>query len=65
MKGEGLKQRRCKEYVGVACVDGSCPIARMEEYEERGVPIVENCQDCIYYKGCVDCDLKDTEYCEK
>lgn len=24
----------CKDYVGTACVDGSCPIANREEYEE-------------------------------
>lgn len=56
---------RCKAYVGVSCVDGSCPIANMEEYEERCVPLVKRCEDCFYYKGCEDCGLCDTEYCIK
>jgi hypothetical protein len=27
--------KRCPEYCGVACIDGSCPIANREEYAER------------------------------
>lgn len=56
---------RCKSYVGVACINGSCPIANAEEYEERGIPVVNKCIDCFYYKGCDDCGLYDTEYCDK
>jgi len=55
--------KRCREYVGVACVDGSCPKANREEYEERDIPIVKSCRHCYYYKGCEDCALKDTKYC--
>lgn len=58
------KQKRCRDYVGVACVDGTCPVALREEYEERCIPTVKSCQDCFCYKGCEDCALKDTEYCE-
>lgn len=30
---------RCKCYVGVACVDGSCPIANRDKYEEYDIPV--------------------------
>ena len=46
---------RCPAYVGVSCVDGSCPMALSEEYAERGIPIIKDCEDCSSYKGCVDC----------
>lgn len=54
----------CKGYVGVACVDGTCPKANREEYEERGIP-VPKCADCWLYKGCEDCALDGTEHCDK
>lgn len=41
---------RCKAYVGVACVDGTCPIALAEEYEERCIPLVKNCRECFFIK---------------
>lgn len=55
---------RCKRYVGVACVDGSCPIALSDEYEERGMDVVRKCEDCWKYKGCEDCGLNGTDMCE-
>lgn len=54
----------CKDYVGVACVDGSCPKANAEEYAERGMDVIRNCIDCCYYKGCEDCALYNTKYCD-
>ena len=57
--------KRCQNYVGVACVDGSCPMAWQEEYEERCIPVIHNCQECHYYRGCEDCALFDTEDCDK
>ena len=58
--------KRCLEYCGVACVDGSCPIANREEYAERGYDIVHNCNECHYYKGCEDCCFEsDIKYCRK
>ena len=57
--------RRCGSYVGVACVDGTCPMANLEEYEERCMDIVRTCDDCSFYKGCEDCALSGTKYCEK
>ena len=56
-------KERCRNYVGVACVDGSCPSANREEYEERYMPVIKGCSDCFYYRGCVDCALSDTQYC--
>lgn len=29
----------CNNYVGLACVDGSCPMAIAEEYKERNIVI--------------------------
>ena len=54
----------CKGYCGVACIDGSCPIANRDEYAERGYDIVHECSECIYYKGCEDCCFDgDARYC--
>lgn len=48
----------CPEYCGVSCVNGTCPKANQEEYEEYGIPVVRTCSECSYYRGCEDC----TEY---
>lgn len=45
----------CDAYFGVACIDGSCPIANADEYNERGYDVIYNCNLCWYYKGCEDC----------
>lgn len=45
----------CIHYCGVACMDGSCPQANRAEYEERGIPFVERCDECPEYRGCKDC----------
>ena len=55
----------CISYVGVACVDGSCPKAHCEEYVACDMDAIKNCCDCPYYKGCEDCALCETEYCKK
>ena len=56
--------KRCKQYVGVACIDGTCPGANFEEYIKYYIPVPSGCDDCFYYKGCEDCALYGTEYCE-
>lgn len=56
---------RCKGYVGLSCVDGTCPKANAEEYVKRCMDVIKNCDECFYYKGCEDCALFDTEYCIK
>lgn len=55
--------KQCRQYVGVACVNGSCPVAMAEEYEEYCMPVIKKCADCFYYKGCDDCGLYGTEFC--
>lgn len=47
---------RCMMYVGIACVDGTCPY---------GIGTCEDCDNCFYYKGCEDCALNGTIYCCK
>lgn len=54
----------CSTYVGVSCVDGTCPIANRDEYIEYGIPVVWDCAHCHYYEGCEDCALSGTKYCE-
>lgn len=54
---------RCKNYVGVTCVNGTCPVALRDEYAEYGIPTIDDCDECFYYKGCEDCALSGTEYC--
>lgn len=49
----------CPDYVGVACIDGSCPIANQEEFAERCMPVIRSCSDCGYYEGCADCAMAD------
>ena len=46
---------RCEHYCGVACVDGSCPVANLDEYAERGYDVIRSCDECPYYEGCNDC----------
>ena len=49
----------CPDYVGLACVDGSCPVA-CADYVAPGI---DYCAECYFYEGCTDCALADTEYC--
>lgn len=51
--------KQCPDYVGITCVDGHCPIANADEYAERGMDVIRNCDNCIYYKGCDDCAFHD------
>lgn len=57
--------RYCTDYVGLSCVDGSCPIANADEYEERGMDVIKKCKDCFYHKGCKDCALAGTNLCRE
>lgn len=56
---------RCPNYVGVSCVDGSCPKALQDEYQERGIPCVWRCSDCRLYEGCKDCAFVRGQICMK
>ena len=53
---------RCVNYVGATCVNGSCPNALANEYQEYGYEHC-TCEECGYYKGCNDCALYGTEMC--
>lgn len=55
----------CPSYIGEVCVNGTCSIACKEDYEEMGIPLVRNCNECPYYKGCKDCALGCTSACIK
>ena len=55
--------KRCKRYVGVSCVNGSCPVALKDEHIERCMDIIKSCDECYYYKGCEDCGLANAEDC--
>ena len=59
------RNKRCEGYCGVTCVDGTCPMANREEYEERGYDVVKNCSECHYYQGCEDCCFYETDLCSK
>lgn len=39
--------KQCRNYVGVPCVNGSCPIANADEYEERCMDVIKKCEDCF------------------
>ena len=52
---------RCDSYVGVSCVDGSCPKANYDEYVERCMDVIGDCNDCPYYSGCYDCIFADID----
>lgn len=54
---------KCEKYVGLACIDGTCPMALSDVFEDMCIPLVSKCSDCFYYRGCEDCALADTEYC--
>ena len=47
--------KTCKYYVGVTCVNGSCPRAYAEIYKERGMDAIHSCEECSSYRGCEDC----------
>ena len=52
--------KKCGDYCGVACIDGSCPNALREENPEYykdcyGTLKKMQCRYCGYNKGCEDC----------
>ena len=51
----------CVDYIGCACIDGTCPNA--QEYEGYNLPIP--CADCFYYKGCEDCAAPEMGVCNR
>ena len=55
---EYVKDSSCHDYIGVACIDGTCPNA-LENW------ITVPCGDCFYYKGCEDCAAPEMGLCDK
>lgn len=49
----------CTNYCGVACIDGTCPIANTDERAERGYEIIRTCKECPHYEACEDCYFYD------
>lgn len=52
--------KKCSEYCGVACIDGSCPNALRNDdidlyVEYYGTKRKTRCDYCGYNKGCDDC----------
>lgn len=60
-----MANKICSNFVCISCVDGSCPIANIDEYQERGYPVVFKCEDCYIFSrsSCKDCDLFGTDNC--
>lgn len=44
-------KKRCRDYVGVACVNGRCPAAIREKYEEECIPVVIRCHNCFFIEA--------------
>lgn len=47
-----MNEVRCPDYVGVTCINGSCPMAL---YEVNPDYPKSSCKDCGFYKGCKVC----------
>ena len=51
---------QCPDYVGVACVNGSCPNALYDEIP-WGTDYYDHCEGCPCYRGCEDCATPEIE----
>lgn len=66
-----MRNKVCKGYCGITCVNGSCPNALSNEDAMRDDDALAcahldkklHCKDCSYNKGCEDCCFYATEYC--
>lgn len=56
--------KTCRDYVGPVCVDGSCPRA-WRDYAGSHADAVVECENCFYNRGCEDCALLGTEFCDE
>lgn len=50
-------------FVGIECVDGSCPIANADIYAEYGMDVIRSCEDCFVSGKCEDCYFFGTDIC--
>ena len=58
--------RRCNSYVGIACVNGTCPNALRNEdidvYKDiYGTTRKQRCDYCGYNEGCKDCAMPEMQ----
>lgn len=53
----------CRDYVGLSCIDGRCPMANPPEHMESVRFSRKICRSCFFYEGCEDCVFAGTEYC--
>lgn len=58
--------KRCKSYVGVACINGLCPNALRNEdidaYKDiYGTTRKQRCDYCGYNEGCTDCAMPEMQ----
>lgn len=56
--------KKCRNYTGVSCVNGTCPVALIDEHAERGMDIIRSCSECHYYEGCDNCIWQDNNACK-
>ena len=58
------KEKRCKNYLGVNCFNGNCPI---QLYYENSIKFERKptCKKCAYNKGCENCYLQQKRLCVK
>ena len=56
-------EKYCKKYVGVMCVNGTCPITLANEHPEIYGNDNFTCEDCYACKGCEDCMFMSDEGC--
>ena len=55
MKINVIKVKRCSDYCGLSCIDGSCPIADYRVHPQTYDCKQPTCSECGLYKGCEDC----------
>lgn len=57
-----VKAKRCSDYCGLSCIDGSCPIADCREHPQR-YDYIPTCNGCGLYRGCEDCYFMRDNHC--
>lgn len=56
---------KCERYLGVHCIDGSCPILLAEQFWKYDYEGPHSCEECWVYDGCKGCAWEDTSVCIK
>lgn len=53
----------CSDWCGSDCVNGSCPVANFQEFQERCYPLVHSCSECYLVKSCDSCIFEGSNDC--